>query len=674
MSEETKKKVSESRRGTPAWNKGLKGKAYKDHFKNGLGGTFKNGHKPWHKGKKVPSRSGPNSHLWKGGITSENKRQRDSLESKQWRISVFERDNYTCVWCGATQNLNADHIKPWAFFPELRFDVNNGRTLCEPCHEETSTFMARKVNIESVSNIRPEPFNGMARGIRKTAEIIGSTLGPAGGNVSLQEKLEPKHQIINDGATLVSRILFKDELEQMGHDFLREATERSNVSSGDGSSTTVCILNSLLQEGIKQMKGNGISRMQLKEELDACLPLIEKEIDSMTKSIGVEDVPAVAAIASEDVEVAQILGEIYKKIGKEGIIHLEGSGSYQTSFQLIEGVRFVDTGMLSPYMVNDEGARKAGRKESRAVYEKPSILVTKRKIENIGDIEPLLQALIAKGEKTLVIFTDDMDSNVARLLVELQKNPKRSLNILIIKAPTLWKQYVFDDFSKITGSAVVEDAAGINFKNLELAHLGTCGTLIVDKEETTVIGIHNIGYHIEELKKENTTDSKLRLSWLTTKTAILKLGAKSETELSWRKYKCEDAIHSSRLALKAGVVIGGGACLLNVSNRMPSSLGGKILAKALKAPIIQIMHNAGQATPMDGGFDGMTFTSETMGYDAKSRKIVDMFEANIIDSAEVVKNACRNSLGIASTLLTIHAAIVLPPELRPTPQTFPWQN
>lgn len=507
-------------------------------------------------------------------------------------------------------------------------------------------------------NIQESALPLLAKGISKAAAIVGSTMGPKGANVLLEHKLSPFHQLTNDGATILKAIELTDPIEKIGLGFLKEAAERSNGNSGDGSSTTTILLNAILEEGIK----TGVSTLEIKNSLDECLPIIEESIRNQTRTITVEDIPAVARIAGEDEELATTLGEIYKTIGKDGIIHLEGSGSYDTSYSLIEGVRFVDTGYLSPYMANDR---------NKAIYEKPKILVTKNKIANVKDIDLILQALIAQGEKSIVIFTDDMDSNVARVLIELQKNPQRSINLLIIKAPTLWKGYVFEDFAKITGATIIEDASGTSLGNkFRLDWLGTCDTLIVDKEETTVIGISDIGEHIKELTEEGSRDSKLRLSWLTTKTAILKLGAKSETELSYRLLKAEDAIFSAKLALKHGVVAGGGVALRNVSKLMPDTIGGNILREALCRPAMQIIANA-------GGDEGTNIflpigtDLADYGFNSQTREWVKMIDAGIVDASSVVLNAVKNSLGIASTLLTTSSVILLPEE-KQVPQSSPF--
>lgn len=496
----------------------------------------------------------------------------------------------------------------------------------------------------NLDNIYQSALPRLAEGIRKANSVVSQTMGPKGKNVILQSNQYPFHRITNDGATVIKSIVLADPIEQMGLSHLQEAADRSNNNSGDGSTTTSVLLDSILQESIK----TGINSLELKQSLDDCLPLIEKSIHDQTKQITVEDIPAVAAIAGESADLARTLGDIYRVIGKDGIIHLEGSGSYDTSYQLIEGVRFNGTGYLSPYMATEK---------NKAVYQKPTILVTKNKIEHLKDIDPILQALIVRGDKTLVIFTDDMDSNVARALIELQKNEKRSINILIIKAPVLWKGYIFEDFAKCVGATMIEDASGTSLGNkFRLDWLGSCETLICDKEETTLIGIKDISEHVKELEEQGDADSKLRLSWLTTKTAILKLGAKSETELSYLLLKAEDAIFSSRAALKYGVVPGGGIALLNASRELPDTLGGNILKQALKAPISQIMRNAGTSYEE---YTGLTFE---WGYDATDGCFKNMSKAGIIDSASIVLGAIRNALGIASTLITISSAILLPPK------------
>jgi len=493
-----------------------------------------------------------------------------------------------------------------------------------------------------------EATEGLMKGIKIATDAVKGTMGASGKNVVIEEDSNPGHRITNDGATIIQHIHLTDPLEKRGLEFVKEAVNRSNENSGDGSTTTTVLLNAILEEGMKQ-ESNG---MEIKDSLDKLLPFIERKIDEQKRTITENEVEAVATTAGESEELGKLLSEIYKKVGKDGIIHLEGSGTFQTSYTFIEGVRFSDTGYLSPFMVHDEQAIKEGKTETKAVYENPTILVTKKKIAHLNDINPLLETLTKQGKKDLVIFTDDMDSGVASVMVQAHKS--KIMNILIIKAPVLWKNYIFEDFAKCVGATIVEDASGINFKNLKMEHLGTCGKIITDKNETVLLGTADISEHLQNLKEEGSNDSLLRLSWLTTKTAILKLGSNSETELSYKMLKMEDAINSCKTALLDGIVEGGGFTLLKVSREMPDTVGGKILTIALQSPMKQIMENAGK-----------TFVPETLlGFNAKTGEWVDMWETNIVDSAKVVKQAVRNAIGIASTVLTTNA-VIYTPELSP---------
>lgn len=513
-------------------------------------------------------------------------------------------------------------------------------------------------------NIHENALPQFAIGIRKAANAVGKTMGAAGVNVVLESKLNPRHILVNDGSTIVEAMELADPIQNIGLSFLKEAVARSNANSGDGSSSTTILLSKILDEGIK----SGVSTLEIKRSLEECLPIIEESLKKQIREITTDGIKAVAIVAGEDEEVATILKEIYEKIGKDGIIHLENSGTFETNYSLIEGVRFIDTGYLSSDLVSDEEAEKRGEKPKRAIYNNPTILVTKNKVEHDSDLNPLLSALIARGDKTLVIFTSDMVSDVAKRLIALQKEPKRSINILIIKAPWLWKGYVYEDLAKLTGATIIEDSTGTSLGNkFRLDWLGTCGTIICDKDETTLVGTRDISDHKKDLEADGSADSKLRLSWLNTKTAILKLGAKSETELSWRRYKTEDAIFSSRSSLHHGIVAGGGIALLNCIKDLPDTIGGNILKEALKAPLTQIIANAGSQRTFDEATRG-----ESVGFNAKTGEVVDMFQAGIVDSADIVRNAVRNSLGIAASMLTTSSVIVLPSEKEKKDSPFPF--
>ncbi len=501
-------------------------------------------------------------------------------------------------------------------------------------------------------------IEGMIRGIKTVTQAIRPTYGHNGINVVIEDTRYPYHQIANDAQTIIQAIHVTDPVEKRGVGFSKELSDKQNSMSGDGRKTTCIIYETILDEGYKsELKG-----LSLKRELDSLIPVIESKIDEYKKEIDEDEVSKVATIAGESESIGKLIGSIYQKIGKDGVINVEGSGTWTDDVSYINGVRFHDTGFLTPYMAHDEVAKKEGRQEKRAIYENPSVLVTRQKITTLNDIDPLIQKLMEMNKKELVIFADDMDSGIASMLINTHIGG--IFNILIIKAPTLWKGYVFEDFAKVTGSTIIDELSGTSLDQLDLDYLGTCGKIIVDRDETIVIGISDIAEHLEDLKKDGSNDSKLRLHWLNTKTATLKLGANNESELSYRRLKCEDAINSSRLALQDGVIEGGGITLYKVSKELPYTVAGQILAKALRAPIEQICLNSGLYTEEWNVPIEYIGAIEYKGVKPEKsiiyNELPNSWGENVLDASLVTKNAIRNAISLASTVLTTGIVITLP--------------
>jgi len=470
-----------------------------------------------------------------------------------------------------------------------------------------------------MSNIisKEEYIKGMMSGIKQIADLIRKTYGGMGSNVVVESKLPPYHQVINDCETIIQAVKIEGYAEKIGADFLKEISGKQDKLLGNGRKTTILMVDKLLEEGYKY-EGD---KNELKRELDKLIPIIESEIDKQTKEITVDEIESVATTASENPEIGKLLQEIYQKIGQNGIIQPEGSGTYETSYRFIDGVRFDMTGYLSPAFANHG---------KETVYEKPLILVTKKKINTDEDINPILKEIMFSNEpRPLIIFTNDMDSGVASMLVDLHKGGK--MKICIIKAPILWTNYIFEDFARCVGATIVEAATGLNLRKLPLSALGTCDKITIDSEETIINPSVDFSEHLRTLQGKGDDDSKLRLSWLTTKTAILKLGANSETDLSYKRLKCYDGIRSSELALKFGIVKGGGLCLKEVSETLPDSVSGSIMKEVLKTP-----------------------------YDINIENGVKDIPDNIVDASMVIKKAVRHAIGISSTILTASALVYLP--------------
>jgi len=474
-------------------------------------------------------------------------------------------------------------------------------------------------------NVKQNAVAEMMAGVKLAVDLIRPTYGGAGTNVTIESNLRPYYTVVNDAQSIIQTIKVKSPGEKRGLAVVQALIDRADKLQGDARKTTLLMLDTILEEGHKST----LHKKQLKKDLDALIPIIEAEIDKRTTKITVDDVKGVATTASESETTGQLLQDIYKAIGPQGILNIEGSKTYETSWKMTDGVRFEATGMLSPEMVHDEEALKDKQKETKAVYFKPTILVTKKKITTEEDINPLLVELRNSEKKDLIIFTNDMDSGVASMLVGLHKS--KSWNILIIKAPTIFQNYVFDDFAKCVGAQVVEDSTGISFKNLQLKHLGTCDRIEVDSEDTVLTGIQDITEHVKQLATKGDDDSLFRLAYLSTKSAVLKLGANSQADLSYKRLKANDANRSTYLALQYGVVRGGGVCLNEIADTIDASTeAGKIMIYALCAPIQQAKKN----------------------YGIELDKYYKLITTDIVDASMVLKRAVKNAVGEASIILT----------------------
>ena len=367
--------------------------------------------------------------------------------------------------------------------------------------------------------------------------------------------------------------------------------------------------------------------MKLKEELDSLLPQVLESIDKQSKRVELEDIGMVAETSSRSSETGNWIAKIYQEIGRDGIIQVEPSGMEKTVYEVTDGVRFHAGALTTSFYNSKDGA----------VYENPLILVSKQKIEKYNQIAPLVEYII-KVERPLVIFTDDMDENIAVDLIKTHLAKKAK--ILIIKAPVVFKHYIFEDFAKCVGATVVESATGLQLgEKLPLTALGTCDYLVSDREDTVLRGIKDISDHKDNLRKLGDDDSLRRLEWLNTKTAVLKIGSSSESELSYKLLKAKDAVSSCKWALSEGICLGGGKTLNKVAHELyPMETGSsqEIFKNALLAPYVQLLENEGKEFGLD-----------------------ELNTDNIWDSTLVIKNAVKNSVSLAGIILTTGADIRL---------------
>lgn len=466
----------------------------------------------------------------------------------------------------------------------------------------------------------------LAIGIRKVASAVGSTMGTGGSNAILEAIENPHHLVTNDGYSIANAVHLSDPVENMGKNILLEAINRANKASGDGSSTTCVLTEAMIQEGQKHL--NRQSPMELKRALEACIPVIEKEIKEQTREITVDDVGMVASISAEDKEIGARIQEIYEQIGKDGIIHWDISKTAEDSYTIGKGLTIEGSGFFSHYM-ND--ADESGADTGRVRVKNAKVLITKQKIVNAGEFNDLFQALFQKDIKDIVVFCDEIDPLVMPDLIKTRA--VRGFRTILVKMPLLWKDQWYEDLALASGATVIDPVLGLNHKSAKLEHLGNFDNITVTKSEVFIDGIKDLSAHIAGLQLEDTDDSNLRASRLNTKTARYFVGAHSDSALSYRRLKVEDAISASWQALQGGVVIGGGLALAKVAE----TIDNKILRKALLAPYKQI--------------------SKNMNRDYTE---YDMLTEVVFDPAPVVLNAVKNAISVAATVLTATTVVTLP--------------
>jgi chaperonin GroEL len=470
-----------------------------------------------------------------------------------------------------------------------------------------------------------EAQEGLMRGITKSRDAVGATMGTGGSNALIEAIESPGHLATNDGATILQAIHFADPLEEMGKNILLEAVSRANRQSGDGSSTTTVLTASIIEEGRKLL---GESPMELKRSLEACISLIEESIKSQTKQISIDEVGAVASISAEDPQIGATIQEIYSQIGKDGIIHWDISRTTEDSYSIGQGIIVEGAGYYSPYMCD---ADESGQNTNRIKLKNASILITKQKITSAGEFNDLFQSLFNKDIKDVVVFCDEIEPLIIPDLIKTRA--VRGFRTILVKMPTLWKDEWYEDLALATGATVVDPSAGLSNKQAKIDQLGTVDNITVTKDQTFIDGIKDLSAHIKELEEEGTDQTLVRASRLNTKTARYFVGAGSDSALSYRRLKVEDAISASYQALHGGIVIGGGLALANIKT------GNSILDIALKAPYNQIVQNM-----------GVSFSEK------------DMVEQNVYDPANVVLNAVRNAISVAASVLTASTLVLLPRE------------
>lgn len=529
--------------------------------------------------------------------------------------------------------------------------------------------MAKKVFYEAEARER------VLAGAKELYDAVKVTMGPKGRNVVIGKSYGGP-TITHDGVTVAKAVEIDDKGEEnlgksVGAELVRQAASKTNDVVGDGTTTSTVLTYRILREANKLIAA-GHNPMDLKKDLDKATEGVLQEIEkSVVKIAGKkEKVAEVATISAGDAEIGSLIAEVIEAVGEEGTVTVEQSQTLGLEKEIVEGFK-VDRGYVSAYMSTDMARMEA-------VYEKPLILVTDKKISSIQEILPLVEKVAQGGKKELVIFAEDVDGEALATLI-LNKL-KGVFNALAIKAPSFGdrRKAILEDIAVLTGATVISDEQGLTFENAGLEVLGSARKVIADKDSTTIIEGYGAAKEIKnrmlqiKAQAENASSDfdreKLeeRLAAMAGKVAVIKVGGATETEIEEKKYRVDDAVAATKAAVAEGIVAGGGVTLVDLSKTIDeSSVGAKILKEALLHPFRQLMFNAGLNHEAKLA-EVQNSAKKGMGFDVNNpNKLVDMKAAGIIDPAKVTKEAIANAASIAGTAMTMGSLIVEVPEDKP---------
>lgn len=515
-------------------------------------------------------------------------------------------------------------------------------------------------------------------GIDKVADAVKITIGPRGRNVVLDKGFGAP-TITNDGVSVAKEIDLEDKFENIGAELVKEVANKTNDAAGDGTTTATILAQAIVREGSK-LVATGMNPILMRHGIEAAKDEIIKELKKNSKSISSkEEIAQVASISAENEEVGKMIATVIDEVGKDGVVTVEESQTFGLSKEIVEGMSF-DKGYVSPYMITNAESLKAEMKD-------PYIIITDKKISTVAEIVPLLEKITAVGKKDIVIIADEVDGEALATLVV---NKLRGvLNVLAVKAPEFGdtKKDMLEDIAVLTGGKVITEDKGMKLEKVELSDLGQASKIVSTKDNTTIIGgkgkKKDIEARVAQIKKQiEAADSKWdkeklqkRMSKMSGGVAVIKVGAATETELTYIKHKMEDALAATRAAVEEGIVAGGGTALVKAAETIAKSAelqknqpqeflsGYSILVNSLSEPLKQIVKNAGKK-------DGAVVLNKIIenkgsnyGYDAnKDEYKADMIKAGIIDPLKVTRAALENAVSVAAIFLTTEVAISDKPE------------
>ena len=511
-----------------------------------------------------------------------------------------------------------------------------------------------------------EARKSLLEGVNKLADTVKVTLGPKGRNVVLDKSFGAP-LITNDGVTIAKEIELEDKFENMGARIVKEVSEKTNDVAGDGTTTATVLAQSMIKEGVKNVAA-GADPMAMKRGIDKTVKVAVEALKGISSDVnGKEDIARVASISANNQEVGDLIAEAMEKVSKDGVITIEESKTSNTELNVVEGMQF-DKGYVSPYMVTDTD-------KMEAILENPYILITDKKISNIQEILPLLEALMQQSGK-LVIICDDIEGEALSTLV---LNKLRGvLNVVAVKAPGFGdkRKAMLEDIAILTGGEVITSDLGLELKDVQIEQLGRAKQVKVQKENTIIVDgagdkekiaerVRQIKAQIEETKSEFDKENlHERLAKIAGGVAVIGVGAATEIEMKDKKLRIEDALSATKAAVEEGIVAGGGTAYVNIipavekvakSLEGGEKLGAEIVLKALEEPVKQIARNAGLEPAVI--LDNVKKSAIGFGFDADKEQYVDMKKAGIVDPTKVTRSALQNAASVAAMVLTTESLV-----------------
>ncbi len=517
-----------------------------------------------------------------------------------------------------------------------------------------------------------EALKSILKGVKTLAKAVIITLGPKGRNVVIAKDFGAPSST-KDGVTVAKEIVLKNKHENMGAQLVKEAASKASDTAGDGTTTAIVLADAIFSEGVKNVIA-GANPMDVKRGIDQAVKVIEIALDKLAKPIKTpEEIQQIACIsANNDTAIGAIIGEAMQKVGKDGIVTIGEAKGIETTLDVVEGMQF-DKGYISPYFITN------GEKMT-VEFDNPAILLTDKKISSVKELVPILEKIMQKGSRPLLIIADDIDGEALATLVV--NKVKGGLPLCAVKAPAFGdrRKALLQDLAILTGATVISDELGYNIEEVNLEVLGSAKKVKISKENTTIVDGAGKGKEIQkrvaqiraELSQPNISDYDAknleeRLAKLGGGVAMINVGAVTETEANEKKDRIEDALHATRAAVSQGIVPGGGVALIRAAKALDSlkltgdeAVGVDIVRKACSAPAIAIANNCGKTGNLIA--EKIAEKEGSFGYNGLTDQFSDLVKDGVIDPVLVTKSALIHAASIAGMLITIAAMITDKPE------------